>query len=240
MLSGEAIHFRRLYFSMFSSVGESWVGVMRADNSWCVASAEAQTQPKNRCHNTDSSLSIYTVFSVFAQTDEFHRNTRKLDCCSPFFFFRPSFFFLFFLFSCSFRACRRFLVSLPCSFQVHLPCRGHTYARTHTAARTHTHTIDLKQYICLGGGGGGMYTHTPHTRRTHAHCGTNAHTNTIDLKQYVTLPPEMSLTASWSLLGYSQFSKGGAILSSLVFQRNQFRQFFLHQKNTLMTYTKSV
>ena len=58
---------------------------------------------------------------------------------------------------------------------------------------------------------------------------------------FVTLPPEMSRIATWSFLGYSQFPKGGAIPSSLAFQQNHFLQSFLilHQKNTLVTHTKS-
>ena len=50
------------------------------------------------------------------------------------------------------------------------------------------------------------------------------------LQENVTLPPEMSRIATGSVLGYSQFPKGGAILSSLTFQLNQFLQSFLNQK----------
>ena len=62
------------------------------------------------------------------------------------------------------------------------------------------------------------------------------------LQENVTLPPEMSRIATGSVLGYSQFPKGGAILSSLAFQQNhmQFLQSFLHLKDTLLTQTKSV
>ena len=52
---------------------------------------------------------------------------------------------------------------------------------------------------------------------------------------YVTLPPEMIRIATLSLLGYSPFPKGGAILSSLAFQQNQFLQSFLHQKDIIHT-----
>ena len=50
----------------------------------------------------------------------------------------------------------------------------------------------------------------------------------------VTLPSEMSHSATRSLLGYNHFLKGGAIISILAFQLNQFLQSFLHQKNTLV------
>ena len=47
---------------------------------------------------------------------------------------------------------------------------------------------------------------------------------------FVTLPPEMSQIATWSLYGYSQFRKGGAVLSILAFHRKRFLQSFLHHK----------
>ena len=56
----------------------------------------------------------------------------------------------------------------------------------------------------------------------------------------VTLPPEMSHIATRSLFGVQPLSQRGCHISILAFQRNQFLQSFLHQKNILFTHTKSL
>ena len=58
---------------------------------------------------------------------------------------------------------------------------------------------------------------------------------------YVTLPPKMSWIATWSLLGYSQFPKGGAIYRFWLFNEISFSNLFyirkIHFLHTKKEYT---